>query len=515
VVQKNKLRASRRYLQFVEAVRTPEGPRQKILLNMGRIDNKTGRQRLEVLTNSLLDLSETIHLLNIDKDVEGKSSKQLGMELVFRRLFNEIGIERILARVFSGTKTDFDVKDALFNLVLNRLSAPASKAAVSEWQEDEYQVNHHDLHQYYRSMDYLYDERETIERELFSQMKSLSRTASKDLSIALFDTTSVVYYGKGDESESFLDFGFSKSRRSDLKQIVVGVAMTRDGIPLTHEAYSGNTNDVSCFKQMIDKFVNKHDQKKVTFVGDRGLITNKNIELLIASGYQYILGFRMRTIPKADRAAILDKADLKNLKKNLDYKDFEYKGRRLIIYFNEERAQKDLAKRDEIVDRIKDKIKGGTIKTIIGNKDYKKFLKIEGKDPVLDQGKIDADAAFDGVFILTTNTEIHPSEAVNTYRDLWQCEAGFRTLKSELELQPLFHRKERRIKAHALICFIALICKSLFIKKIRTLEKKASYKNVITDLKRLQAISFKIHKSDFVRSLQSSAFNFQYYWSQI
>jgi transposase len=496
VVHQSKNRGSRHYLQFVESVRTVDGPRQNILVNVGRIDNKTGRQRLEVLTSSLLKLSETIHLIDVEKDIEGKSSKQLGMELIFRRLFEQIGIKQILDKVFCGVRADFDVKDALFNLVLNRLSCPTSKAAVNDWQQDEYKINHYDPQHYYRSMDHLYEERETVEKELFSQLKSLSTARDKDLSIALFDTTSVVYYGEGDEEESFLDYGFSKARRSDLKQIVVGVAMTKDGIPVSHETYSGNTNDVSCFKQMIEKFTDKHDQKKVTFVGDRGLITNKNIELLVDSGYQYLLGFRMRTIPKADRAALLNKADLINLKKNLDYRDLEYKGRRLIISYNEERAEKDRAKRDEILEKIKDKIKGGTIKSIVSNKDYKKFLNIEGKDPVLDQKKVDADAVFDGVFILTTNTKLHPTQAVDTYRKLWQCEAGFRTLKSELELQPLFHRKERRIRAHVLICFLALVCKNLLIKTIREIDNRASYRQVILDLKRLQAISLKIHKTN-------------------
>lgn len=496
VIQKSKKNGKRSYLQFVESVRTEKGPRQKILVNIGRIDDKAGRERLEVLAQSLLKMSETVHLLNFDDEIEGKSSKQLGCELVFRRLFEDIGLNEILAKVFGGVRTDFDVKDALFNLVLNRLSAPTSKHAVTEWQDDEYQINKYDLHQYYRTMDHLEDERENLENALFSRMKSLSNARKSEVSIALFDTTSVVYYGEGEDEEEFLNYGFSKAKRSDLKQIVVGVAMTHDGIPLNHESYSGNTNDVSCFKQVIEKFANKHDQTDTTFVGDRGLMSTKNVELLVESGYSYILGFKMRTLPKADRAALLAKADLKQIKKNLEYRDIQYQGKRLIIYYNEERAQNDKEKRDEILERIKDKIKGGTIKSIVSNKDYKKFLNIEGKDPTLDQAKVDADAVFDGVFILTTNTQIAASKAVETYRALWQCEAGFRTLKSELELQPLYHRKERRIRSHVFICFLALICKNLLVKKLRQVDKTASYRKTITGLKRLQAMVIKIHKTN-------------------
>ncbi|MEZ4744223.1 MAG: IS1634 family transposase [Bdellovibrionota bacterium] len=495
VIQKTKKGPKRRYLQFVESVRTEKGPRQNILVNLGRIDDKEGCQRLEVLTQALLQISQTIHILDPKNDLEGASAKQLGMELIFRRLFQQIGIEKILEKVFLDINTDFDVKDALFNLILNRLSNPVSKHAITDWQEDEFQVNPYDLHQYYRAMDYLHDNLKTLESEIFTTMKSLSNARKSEFSIALFDTTSVSYYGNGDEEESFLNYGFSKNRRSDLKQIVVGVAMTKDGIPISHETYSGNTNDISAFKKIIEKFASKHNQNNVTFVGDRGLVSQKNVKYLQESHYKYILGYKMRTINKEDRAALLKKANLKTIKKNLEYRDLEYKGQRIIVYYNAERAEKDKLKRNEVLDRIKDKLKNASIKSIVSNKDYKKYLKIEGETPTLDQQKINADSVFDGVFVLTTNTSITPSKAVETYRSLWQCEAGFRTLKSELDLQPLFHRKERRIRSHVFICFLALIAKNLLLKKIRAVDKEASYRKTILDLKRLQAMSLKIHNS--------------------
>ena len=117
---------------------------------------------------------------------------------------------------------------------------------------------------------------------------------------------------------------------------------------------------------------------------------------------------------------------------------------------------KDRFRREELLARIQDRIKNGTILSVVSNADYKKFLKIEGKNPILDIEKIQADALYDGIFILTTNTRFRAEDVVSRYRDLWQCEAGFRSLKSELEIQPLYHRKERRIRSHVFICFIAL-----------------------------------------------------------
>lgn len=189
VIQKSKRKDDRRYLQFVEFVRTDRGPRHKILVNIGRVDDKSGRERLDVLTELLLKVSQTIRLLDCESDIEGKSSKQCRCELIFRRLFEDIGIHDILAKAFDGIRTDFDVNDALFKLFLNRLSAPASKHVVTDWQHDEYQVKRYDLHQYDRAMDYLEDYRNTIEEALFTQMKSLSTSRKLEVSIALFETT--------------------------------------------------------------------------------------------------------------------------------------------------------------------------------------------------------------------------------------------------------------------------------------------------------------------------------------
>ena len=294
-------------------------------------------------------------------------------------------------------------------------------------------------------------------------MKSQSKASAKDLSVALFDTTSVIYYGEGDEEESLLKHGFSKERRSDLKQIVVGLAMTKDGVPISHEVFSGNTNDQSCFKDMIRKFSSKYTERHVTFVGDRGLINNKNVNFLITSGYSYILGFKMRSIPKSERSDIFAHKKWKPITKELEYRDINYRGQRLVLYYNKERARKDRFRREELLARIQEKIKNGTILSVVSNADYKKFLKIEGKNPSLDMEKIKADALYDGIFILTTNTKFRAGDIVSRYRDLWQCESGFRSLKSELEIQPLYHRKERRIRAHVFICFIALIFKNIHV----------------------------------------------------
>lgn len=498
IIQKTKNGSQRKYAQFVESVRTDKGPRQKVLVNLGRIDNQTGNKMLELLAISLVEILDRLHILNVAKDIEGKESKEMGCSLVFKKLDQQLGIKKILQKSFRDLKTDFNVDDALFNLILNRLSAPSSKNATGEWQENQYDINEYDTHQYYRAMDHLHDKQEEIEDHLFQAMKSQSKASAKDLSVALFDTTSVIYYGEGDEEESLLKHGFSKERRSDLKQIVVGLAMTKDGVPISHEVFSGNTNDQSCFKDTIRKFSSKYTERHVTFVGDRGLINNKNINFLITSGYSYILGFKMRSIPKSERSDIFAHKKWKPITKELEYRDINYRGQRLVLYYNKERARKDRFRREELLARIQEKIKNGTILSVVSNADYKKFLKIEGKNPSLDMEKIKADALYDGIFILTTNTKFRAGDIVSRYRDLWQCESGFRSLKSELEIQPLYHRKERRIRSHVFICFIALIFKNILIKKMRAIDEKASYRKTLSELKKIHAMYIRIYKMELV-----------------
>ena len=115
--------------------------RQKILVNLGRIDNKSGSKMLELLAISLIEIIDRLHLLDLSKDIEGKDSKEIGCNLIFKKLDEQIGLKNILQKSFKNIRTEFDVTDALFNLIVNRLSSPSSKNAVSEWQEDQYDIN--------------------------------------------------------------------------------------------------------------------------------------------------------------------------------------------------------------------------------------------------------------------------------------------------------------------------------------------------------------------------------------
>jgi transposase len=445
---------TRKYLQLVESRRINGQPRQIVLASLGRFDTEQGEKKLEKLAKAFIDASDRLKLINLADDLKALSCKEYGPLLVFKRIWKELGLGKVLANELKGVGTDFDIAEAVFNMVLNRLTAP------SEHKDD-------------------------IEQGVFEQMRDLFHS---EVDVVLFDTTTVAYYGDSDQHEELLDYGFSKIRRSDLKQVVVGIIMSKQGIPLGHEVFEGNKNDVTCFKEIIDKISGKFKLGKVVLVGDRGMISKKNIAYLEEQEYEYILGYRMRTIPDEERHRVFSSSPFETLKGSvLQYKESTYDEKRLIVCFNPERAEKDKKHREEILDRT------GKLASLIGNKYYKRFLRIRGEKPTIDEEKVARDAQYDGMFVLTSNTSLSAPEVVMAYKDLWQVELAFRQLKSELEMGPIYHWKDRRIRAHIMICFLAFVMRTSLYKKLKKAsEEKVSYSRVVSDLKALKTCELQV-----------------------
>jgi transposase len=500
---KNKDGSKRVYFQLAESVRVNGKPRNRVICSLGRADDEATQIKIQKMAESLIEASEKHSLFQLADNLKAEASKEYGPFLVFQRLFKETGMEEILRVALSDTQTEFDVLQALFNLILNRLTEPVSKRQMTLWEADVEGATEFDLHQYYRAMDHLIDHKDEIEQNIFFNQADLFH---QELDIVLFDTTSLVYYGDGPdargedkpEDEQLLDYGFSKARRSDLKQIVVGILMSKDGIPLAHEAFSGNTNDVKCFSQIIDQLKNKYNVSNIALVGDRGMISKSNVGEIEDSGLKYILGYRMRTISKDERKVVLRKANLRKLKNlELQFKEVEYRGQGLIVCYNAERAEKDKEHRESEITKLKEKLKNSSsIKQLISNPHHRKFLKIndEKTKAELDLKKIKEDEIHDGVFVLTTNTRLSCLQVVERYKDLWQIEAGFRQLKSELKLGPIYHHKDRRIRAHVMICFMAFCLRVTLYKKLKNYFQKEEFSitSLIRDLKALHAIELNV-----------------------
>ena len=480
------------YLYLVENYKRNGKVVQKTIMSLGSVDDPNTREKINKLVRALVGEHCELEKLDLKNNIFCNNTKNYGPLLIFKRLWNELGIGKILKESLYHYETFFDLSDCIFNMILSRLIDPCSKRGLLEFQKDVYDLSPYELHQYYRSMDYLIDNKDDIEKRIFDQMVSITGT---NLDMAFFDTTTIIYFGDDPKEKSeILAKGFSKDHRGDLKQVVIGVVMNKDGIPLAHEVFAGNKNDVTCFKELIEKLTSKFNIKKVILVGDRGMISMKNLKLLEDEGLEYILGFRMRTIKKDSRKEILEKVDLKRLRKlkGLQAKEAEYQDRRLIVYYNEDRAKLDKQHREEIVEELKQKTKKGTIHSIISNQNYKRYLDIEGKDPKICKNKVELDELYDGVFVITSNTKLGANQIVKSYRDLWHVEQGFRWLKSELEMGPVYHWKDKRIRAHIMLCFLSLILKVFLNQKLKKYQQDSSYPESMASLKRLKVVEIEV-----------------------
>ena len=503
---KNQDGSSRHYLFLVANKRIGGHVRQITVANIGRVED--AEKIIPEMVEKISKFSKKLEVIDLAKDGDVKSNwvKEYGPVIIFKKLWDKIGLNRYFEKYLKDRRIGFDVEEIIYTMVLNRLIEPMSELATHEWVKDVYGVKQvEDLHQWYRALDFFIEHKDELEKDLYYAQRDLFH---QEIDMVLMDTTSVVFYGDGDKAEDILDYGFSKDKRYDLKQVIVGILMTKEGVPIGHEVYPGNTNDVKAFKEMIKAVNLRFKIRRVIIVCDRGMITQKNIQALELDGYEYIVGMRMRKLKRKDAEIILSHGSLKPISKKLKGKEVDFEKRRLIVCFNEEEAQKDKEKRREVIQRLTEKLKTQGLKSILVNKEYRKYLKIESKKPEINEAAIKDEELFDGKFVLQTNTKMDWKEIVSSYKGLWQIEAAFRTLKSELEMGPIYHYTERRIRAHIFICFLALLLKIVFHKNLLEIDKTLSLNNVLKDIKKIKATQIVLKRSSIVlrTELEGNAF---------
>ena len=216
--------------------------------------------------------------MNLAKDIKADWVKEYGAVIIFKKVWEKLGLKRYLGKYLEGRKIEFNAEEVVYTMVLNRILEPKSELATHSWANGLYGVKGvFDINQWYRSLDFLIEHKDELEADLFEAQKDLF---NQETDMVLMDTTSVVYFGDGEKAEDILDYGFSKEKRFDLKQVIVGILMTKDGIPIGHEVYPGNTNDINAFKEMIQAVALRFKIRRVIIVCDRGMVTERNIRQL-------------------------------------------------------------------------------------------------------------------------------------------------------------------------------------------------------------------------------------------
>lgn len=444
-----------RYLQIVENRREGGRTRQRVICTLGRADQLMASGQTDVLLRSLARFGQKVRIVDGYRsgDLEGGRAHQIGPDLVFGRLWATTGIRAVLDELLSERAFEFPVERAVYLTVLHRIFESGSdRRAEKGWRRD---VNipgseglH--LHHLYRAMTWLGGAKDEVEEMLFAARRDLFT----ELSLTFFDTTSLYFHGAG--GATLGQYGRSKDHRPDLKQMVWGVVLTQEGRPVGSEHWAGNHSDQKALLPVVDRMRHRFGLNRVCWVADRGMISQPVIQALEDRGLEYILGAPMRKLNEVRKEVLGRAGRYREVAKNLRVKEVRVGERRYVVCHNPREALKDAADREAIVESLEDELRKGG-KQLVGNRGYRRYLRLEKDALTIDPRKVAEEARYDGKFVLRTNTTLSAEEVALQYKLLILVEQLFRAAKSLLDTRPIFHHKDRNIEGHVFCSFLALV----------------------------------------------------------
>ena len=464
------------YLQIVQNRREGTKTIQRVIATLGRVDQIQAKGEIENLVRSLSRFSERVLLIVSGQSDIHAQARKIGPALIFERIWKELEIGKILCRLLKGRKYGFNVERAIFLTVLHRLFVSGSDRFCDRWHQD-YVIDGVDdleLHHLYRAMAFLGDEledqkdctpfaprctKDIIEEDLFRARRDLF----SGLDCVFFDTTSIYFEGKG--GETIGELGHSKDHRPDLDQMVVGVILDNNGQPVCCEMWPGNTTDVKTLVPVIKRLRDRFAIHQVCVVSDRGMISTETMDYLEKEQIPYILGARMRRMKEVKEEVLSRAGRYREVHPEgisskdpspLKVKEVNVEQKRYIVCLNEKQARKDAADRQAMIDSLQEKLKTSP-KSLVGNKGYRKYLKMSKDTVSVDQEKIEEEARYDGKWVLKTNTTLTAQQIALKYKELWQVEQVFRDMKSILDTRPIFHKRDETIRGHVFCSFLALV----------------------------------------------------------
>src|SRR6266542_4467375 len=486
-----------RYLQLAHNTWDPAAKRSRVqvLYNFGREDanNRAALQRLVASVTRFLDPDQAL-AAQAGEGLAFVESRPLGGTWVLDGLWHRLGIDQTMRRLLKGRRLDPSAERVLFGLVANRALAPSSKLAAAGWISDDVAIP--GLEQTsddacYRAMDWLLEIHAALEREVFGHLATL---LDLEVDLLFFDTTSTYFEldeadtpiardqhghrlpqpsdaaaANGVTTAGFRSYGHSKDHRDDLPQIVVGMAVTRTGIPVRVWCWPGNTTDSALIRQ-VKADLRDWTLARVIWVADRGFASAENRRYLRKGDHHYIIGERLRSGSAEATAALQRQGRYQQVADNLRVKEVRVSDHeRFVICYNPEQAERDAAVRARLLGQLEETITGSDklsatkraeLRGVISTKPgLNRYLRVTpGGLLRTDRRAIKAETNLDGKYLLrSSDPHLSVEDIALGYKQLLQVERGWRDMKQVIDLRPVYHRKEERIRAHVLLCWLALL----------------------------------------------------------
>jgi transposase len=481
---------------FIRTVvsKTSKGPTEYVQLCHNYRDKKTKASKTKVIYSfgraEQLDVDAIRRLINslsrllpeegsLPQNSQYLGSRQLGGSWLLDQMWKRLEIDKTLTKLLKDRKYETPVERLLFAMVANRALAPSSKLHMEHWVENETYIRDLpkvEVHQLYRAMDFLLEASENIQHDVFF---SVANVFNLEVDLLLLDTTTTYFEINGededtDEQDGFRKRGHGKDNHPELAQVVIAFAVTREGIPVRCWVWPGNTSDQSVVEE-VKRDLNTWRLGRVVMVQDTGFNSNTNRRILQGAGGHYIIGEKLRLGPKGKlHDALKQKGKYRTLDNGLEIKESILGGdsearRRYIIIRNPKEAIRDQRKREDILRDVERKLQ--ELKQLDGephekaacalrsHKVFGRYIRQTKTGKLkLNKAKISTEAQLDGKYLVSTSDDgLSAEDVVLGYKQLAAIERVFRDLKHLIDIRPVNHRLADRIRAHVLLCWLAML----------------------------------------------------------
>lgn len=494
------------YVQLVQSVRHPETgvPRAQVIHHFGRrdqLDLDALRRLIKSISRFLED--DEAALTGEGSPFEFLGARAIGHTWFLHGLWERLEIDQELQKLLGEREYAIPIERLLFAMAANRALDPSSKLAMEEWVAKDVVIPGLETvtsQQLYRAMDFLLEADAEIQKAVFFNVATL---LNLEVDVIFLDTTSTYFEVEDpdDPEDAKLHlrrWGKSKDNHPELPQVVVGFAITREGIPVRCWTWAGNTSDQTVVDE-VKRDLNGWKLGRVITVADTGFNSEKNRRTLQTAGGHYIIGEKLRVTSSGHPAEALSRQGrFKTLEDGLEIKEVTLnpdgtRARRFVIVRNPDQAKRDKAKRDNIVSEVERRL--GELKQLEGEVHEKKACELRShatfgrfvtQTPktgklTLNREKIAHEALLDGKFLVSSSDDsLSAEDIVAGYKALWRIERAFRDMKHVLDLRPVYHRLSDRIRAHVLLCWLALL-----LVRVAENETKQTWRTLRSELGRL------------------------------
>jgi Transposase DDE domain len=522
VRRRNKNGTQVSYLQLVHNQwdAAAQASRTKILYSFGRTDqvDLAAIQRLIASLSRLLDPAAALRV-TATSELTVLESRPLGGAHVLDGMWQRLGIDKVMGGLLKGRRRNPHVERVLFALVANRALDASSKLAAAGWVTDDVHIDGLPTTSddaCYRAMDWLLEISDALEKEVFWQVATL---LDLEVDLLFFDTTSTYFEldepdapvvrdehgtalpeatdGDGQAKAGFRTYGRSKDHRDDLPQLIIGMAVTRTGIPVRVWCWPGDTTDSALIRQ-VKADLRDWTLARVIWVADRGFASAETRRYLRRGDHHYIIGERLRAGSAEATAALSRQGRHQQVAANLGVKEVRISdAERFVICHNPDQAERDAATRARLVAQLTELIDGADklsvtkraeLRGVISTKPgLHRYLRVTPSGRLrVDKAAVRAETKLDGKYLLrSSDPDLSAEDIALGYKQLLEVERGWRDMKQIIDLRPVYHRKEERIRAHVLLCWLAL----LLVRIVET-TTGATWRSLAAELNRLHVITF-------------------------